>query len=131
MWQRLADFWRQYWQRLLLIVAALLVPIYLGFVLTCGQLIPDIGLVCIFSPDVLRVNPEQIAESPVPPETGLKGAKVLQIGLTKVQTWPNFLQGLRELTAIDDSDQSTPSHRVVAGEEQVLVKLRRDDGPVL
>ena len=116
------------WRNIALVVTAGLVCLYLLSVLFFGQSVPDIGLTCIFSRDVLRSNPGHFPDNPI--KLGSKQYQVVQIADQPIHTWPDFLRALRDLPAEATevaSAAATPAdvrHRILDGEEQVLVLLQ-------
>jgi len=99
------------WRRPFLVAAALLVCIYALSVLYVSRLIPDIGLQCALSLDVIRVDVRQLrpnGDQPLPQVND----QIVQIGDQTIETWPQLLLELGKLR-----DRTEP----------VLVKLKPGD----
>jgi len=119
------------WRNIALVITAGLVCLYLLSVLFFGQSVPDIGLTCIFSRDVLRSDPGHFPDSAL--KLGSKQYHVVQINDQPIRTWPDFLRALRDLpTEAPEVTEADPApagvrHRILNGEEQVLATLQAHD----
>jgi transcriptional regulator with GAF, ATPase, and Fis domain len=100
------------WQRPFLVVAAVLVCIYALSVLYATRLMPDIGLQCALSLEVLRVDVRHLRPDGDQPLPQVKD-QIVQIGDQEIKTWPQLLIELGKLR-----DRTEP----------VLVKLKPPAG---
>lgn len=99
------------WQRAFLVAAAIFVCLYALSVLYATRLIPDIGLQCALSLDVIRVDEGQVQPDGAQPLPHITD-RIVEIDGQKVDTWPHLLIELGKLR-----DRTEP----------VLVKLQPKD----
>jgi hypothetical protein len=99
------------------------VCLYALSVLYATRLIPDIGLQCAFSLEVIRVDARQLRRNADEPLPRIKD-RIVRIGEQKISTWPQILIELGKLRdQPKDSDNRT--HTFLNGEEVLLVELER------
>ncbi len=101
---RLPVWWT--WQKVLVLGSALLVTAFVVGVLWHVQVVPEIGLHCAFRPVVNRFYPDYVRCADGRPVPDLEGARVEQIGVAPVETWPHLLRALEGLEQTPFVDRS-------------------------
>jgi transcriptional regulator with GAF, ATPase, and Fis domain len=99
------------WGKLFLSVAAIFICIYAITVVTYAWSVPDIGLRCIFSTDIVRVDGEPLEPEGAAPANAQY--QIVAINDREVNTWPDLTRALTDLSP------TTPT---------VQVKVRRTIG---